>query len=378
MNSQDKLINETQKKYITEITDFENIVSNSERENILKKTPISGTLKSLTSFIIYDCIRKLQNRFQFYKKIPEIYNSFERINLNPWLFYIYMCQLISKFKIGTVIQENQSEPDFKDKFFTNKYQKNFYKNFEYLKQKIKKNLEFISQFCGKLKFNQSFDTHKYGLLDSQIINSEDIDLIGIENISKTFGITPKNLTMSDDNFLINLYKHKIVKLHILLEIYQSIIHPKILELITEFTEHYILQHQTKPKKTVILLNSTKLKQYNFIKSNTENYFYIYEYKLLYKSFYEYKQQKINLIDKQFETSEQIKISKQINKTKQPKIKNPLIIKHLDIIKSLYGAILNFNQGSIFLTDNPYETELYDFLIDYRIFEYKYQKLTNVI
>lgn len=372
MNSQDKLINETQKKYITEITDFENIVPNSERENILKKTPISGTLKSLTSFIIYDSIRKLQNRFQFYKKIPEIYNSFEKINLNPWLFYIYMCQLISKFKIGTVIQENQSETDFKDKFFTNKYQKNFYKNFEYLKQRIRKNLEFTSQFCGKLKFNQSFDTHKYGLLDSQIINSEDIDLIGIENISKTFGITPKNLTMSDDNFLINLYKHKIVKLHILLEIYQSIIHPKILELITEFTEHYILQHQTKPKKTIILLNSTKLKQYNFIKSTTENYFYIYEYKLLYKSFYEYKQQKINLID------EQIKTSKQINKTKQQKIKNPLIIKHLDIIKSLYGAILNFNQGSIFLTDNPYETELYDFLIDYRIFEYKYQKLTNVI
>lgn len=357
-----KQVNKIQKKYLSDITNFENIVPNCERENIFKKTPINGTLRSLTNFMIHNSIRKLQNRFQFYKKFPKDYDSFEKINLNPWLFYIYTCQLITKFKIGTVFQEINHERNLGDIFFTPRYQNNFQQKFNYLKQNIKKNLEFTSRFCGTLKFNQTFDTHEYGLLESQTINSEDIDLVGIEYISKTFGITPKNLTMSDDNYLINLYKHKIVKLHTLLEIYQSIIHPKVLELIIEFTEHYILQCQAKQKQEtkIILLKSSNLTDYNLIKSDIENYFYIYEYNLLYKSFYETQQ------------------PKQPDKHKKQKNKVPLVIKHLEIIKSLYGAMLNFNQGAIFLSNISYETELYDFLIDYRIFEYKYQKLINIV
>lgn len=367
------------KKIISEITSFENIEDCTDIHKDITKMPLSGSLKDLTCFIIHKSLFKLKKRFTFYTNVPDKYGKFIRINLNPWLFYIYMCQLISKFKIGTVFETDFNQEDYRIMFYTDKFQKDFYKRFELLKNDIRENLKFTARFCGKMKFNQNFDTSEYGLFDYQTINSDDIDFNGLSAVSKTFGITPGILTMSNDNHLIKTYTSKIVELHVLIELFQSIIHPKVMELITEFTERFILKSFYKNLKSessgepeLILMSTKHLTSYDFERSEFENNFFIFEANLLYKSYHGIPKNNIrNMSD--YEETKSTK-GNFFDDNQKPN----LIISHLNTIKVLYGAVLNFNQSAISLSNNPYETELYDFLIDYGIFDYKFANLNNFI
>lgn len=365
------------------ITEFQNVYI----ENDVYNYPLSGTLTDLTNFIIKDTIERLQKRFPFHKNFPNIYGKFIRVNLNPYLFYMYACQLIRKYKIGHVVKQDFKQDKLKSMMFTNRYQKDFYPRFENLKQDIAKNLNFTSKFCGKLKYNRDFDTHEYGIFDFQTINSDDIDLNGFKFVCRTFGIKPDNLTMTDDNHLIKTYAKKIVDFHVLLELYQTIIHPKMLELLTEYTESFILcscsfcsscfsndslnfnnfdnsknlkqtketkeTTQTKNLKETILIDSKHFKKYKFTDSKNKNIFAIYNSNLFYES------------DFSFDSNDVILP----NISKKPNINQ--IINHLETIKALYGAILNFNQPSFVLQSYPSETEIFDFVLDYRMYENKY-------
>lgn len=333
------------------ITNFENIT------DFDKTLPISGTLTDVSNFIISESLKKLIARFPIYGKFPDKYGKFIRTNLNPWLFYIYMCQLITKYKIGFIYNTDLKQVEFKNSLFTNKYQKDFNVRFEALKRDIRENLKFTAKFCGKMKFKQNFDTHVYGLFESQLINSDDIDMNGFMYVAKVFGVSPGKLTMSDDNHMIKMYCKKIVEFHVLLELYQSIVHPKIMELITEFAKSYILKNQTMPKNSIILINNKNFKNYPLVADETKNEFYFYESHLCYEAYYTFADLYEN-------------ISAQIQEID--------INKHLEIIFKLYGAILNFNQSAMSIKNDPYETELYDFLIDYRIYEYKFTGLYKYV
>lgn len=328
-------------------------------ENIADKTTetISGTMKDLTQYIILNVIKKLQDRFPFYKKFPNAYGDFIQVNLNPWLLYIYACQLISKYKIDYIIEQDFKQEDLKTLMYTDKYQKNFTNRFNKLKEDITENLKFTARFCGQLKYKYDFNTSEFGIFEIQTINSDEIDLNGFKLMCRTFGIKPGDLTMSNDNHLLKTYAKRIVELHNLIELYQSIIHPKMLEMLTEYTEMFLLnslRKQTKNVQTTYLINSKNFKKYKFIDSDTYNYFKIYDEDMIYCS--NFKHQKL-IQNNSFKPSFQ-----------------KLVMTHLETIKKLYGGVLNFNMPAFSLLSSPYDTELFDFMIDYTMFERKYSVL----